>query len=122
MMGIDQISSARPTQLALERVQEKVIQPKEKQPNANILQKETEVEVSQNSKEEIKKMIDGLNKFLEPSHTYLKFQLHEKLNEYYVAIVNSDTKQVVREIPPKKLLDMYAFMLESIGLIVDHRI
>ncbi len=48
--------------------------------------------------------------------------MHEKLHEYYVTVVDAKTNETVKEIPPKKLLDIYAVMLESIGLIVDHRI
>lgn len=73
-------------------------------------------------KKQIEEVVKGMNKFLEPTHTSLKFQFHEKLNEYYVSIVDDQTREVVREIPPKKLLDMYAAMTEFLGLIVDKKI
>jgi flagellar protein FlaG len=73
-------------------------------------------------KEKIEEVIQGMNKFLEPTHTSLKFQFHEKLNEYYVSIVDDKTKEIIREIPSKKLLDMYAAMTEFLGLIVDKKI
>ncbi|WP_453993458.1 flagellar protein FlaG [Bacillus nitroreducens] len=74
------------------------------------------------SKENIKQVIDSLNKFLEPNNTSLKFELHEDLNEYYVTIVNNDTHEVVREIPSKKILDIYAAMTEFLGFVVDKKI
>jgi len=52
----------------------------------------------------------------------LKFVLHEELNEYYVQVVDNDNNEVLREIPPKKLLDLYAAMAEYLGLLVDRRI
>lgn len=70
----------------------------------------------------IKEIVQGMNKFLQPTHTSLKFEFHEKLNEYYVKIVDDQTKETVREIPSKKLLDMYAAMTEFLGLIVDKKI
>ncbi len=73
-------------------------------------------------KEDIKKAVEGMNKFLEPVKTSIRFQYHEKLEEYYVTIVDSQTDQVVKEIPPKKMLDFYAAMEESLGIIVDHKI
>ncbi|MFD2922579.1 flagellar protein FlaG [Halobacillus naozhouensis] len=74
------------------------------------------------NKEKMKQVIDALNDILKPAPTNLQFQFHEKLEEYYVKIVNSQTKEVVKEIPPKNMLDFYAAMIESIGLIVDDKI
>lgn len=74
------------------------------------------------TKENIQQVINGLNKFLEPNNTHLKFELHDELNEYYVTIVNNQTNEVVREIPSKKVLDIYAAMTEFLGFIVDKKI
>ncbi|MCM3029677.1 flagellar protein FlaG [Niallia sp. MER 6] len=82
--------------------------------------KENSMEV-QISKEEIAKTVQAMNEFLNPSHTSVKFELHEKLNEYYVTIVDDSTQEVVREIPSKKFLDMYAAMTEFVGLMVDKK-
>lgn len=73
-------------------------------------------------KDKMKKIVKGLNDFLQPSQTSLKFELHEKLNEYYVQIIDGNTHEVVKEIPPKKMLDIYVAMMENIGLIVDEKI
>lgn len=73
-------------------------------------------------KEQIEELVKGLNEFLTPVHTSLKFEFHEKLNEYYVAVINDNTKEVIKEIPPKKLLDLYAAMAEMMGIIVDKKI
>ena len=78
-------------------------------------------------KEEItKKMVedkvDGMNEFLEPTKTAVKFQLHEVLNEYYVQVVDSVTNEVLKEIPNKKFLDIYASMTELMGIIVDEKL
>ncbi|MDF0726081.1 flagellar protein FlaG [Cytobacillus sp. S13-E01] len=74
------------------------------------------------SEEKLKGMVEGLNDFLQPTHTSLKFELHEKLKEYYVTIVDETSKEVIREIPSKKLLDMYAAMTEFLGFVVDRKI
>jgi flagellar protein FlaG len=73
-------------------------------------------------KEKVEEIVDSINKFLEASPTALKFELHEKLNEYYVKIIDEKTKETVREIPSKKMLDIYAAMTEFIGLMVDKKI
>lgn len=73
-------------------------------------------------KEKMEELVNGLNEFLSPVQTSLKFELHEKLKEYYVTIVDDNTHEVVKEIPPKKMLDLYAAMVERIGIIVDKKI
>jgi flagellar protein FlaG len=72
--------------------------------------------------EKVSEVIESMNKFMQASHTSLKFELHEELNEYYVTLVDDVTQEVVREIPSKKLLDVYAAMTEFLGLMVDKKI
>lgn len=76
----------------------------------------------ENKKEKLDKVVEGLNEFLQPSNTSLKFELHDKLNEYYVTIVDNETSEVIKEIPSKKMLDLYAAMTEFLGLVVDKKI
>ncbi|MCG8398448.1 flagellar protein FlaG [Bacillus atrophaeus] len=68
---------------------------------------------------QVEQTIHKANTLLEPSQVHLKFELHEKLDEYYVKVVDSKTEAVIREIPPKQWLDFYAAMAEFIGLLVD---
>jgi len=79
-------------------------------------------ETEEITKEKLEEVVKGLNEFLQPSQTALKFELHDELQEYYVQIVDMHTKEIVREIPPKKILDMYATMMKFVGLIVDKKI
>ncbi|MFZ3576909.1 flagellar protein FlaG [Virgibacillus sp. DJP39] len=74
------------------------------------------------NKEDIETVISKLNEFIEPIHTNLKFEYHEKLNDYYVTVVNPLTDEVLKEIPSRKMLDMYAAMAEFMGLLVDEKI
>lgn len=72
--------------------------------------------------EKARQMTDSMNKFLESVNTQLRFKLHDELKEYYVTIVDSKTDEVVREIPSKKLMDVYAAMKEFVGLLIDRKI
>jgi flagellar protein FlaG len=74
------------------------------------------------SKHDVKMAVDKLNDFVEPLKTNLKFELHDELNEYYVTIVNPDTNEVIKEIPSKKILDMYAAMADYMGFLIDKKI
>lgn len=73
-------------------------------------------------KSDVETVVNKINEFIEPLRTNLKFQFHEKLNEYYVTVVNPLTDEVIKEIPPKKMLDMYAEMAELMGIMIDQKI
>ncbi|OKL36316.1 hypothetical protein BLL40_10480 [Domibacillus mangrovi] len=72
--------------------------------------------------EELAKFAEQVNTFLQPTRTHVQFEYHDDLKEYYVVVVDDDSREVVREIPPKKMLDMYAAMTEFIGLLVDKKV
>jgi flagellar protein FlaG len=74
------------------------------------------------TKEKMESVVRGMNEFLSVSNTHLKFEFHDKLQEYYVTIVDDKSKEVIKEIPSKKVLDMHAAMTEFIGLMVDKKI
>ncbi|WP_428911000.1 flagellar protein FlaG [Niallia sp. Krafla_26] len=73
-------------------------------------------------KEKMEEVVKGMNDFLNPVNTSIKFVLHDKLNDYYVTVVDDKTQEVIKEIPSKKLLDTYANMMEFVGLLVDKKI
>jgi flagellar protein FlaG len=73
-------------------------------------------------KKKVEQVANNLNNFLEMQNRSLKFVLHDGLNEYYVQVLNSETKEVIREIPPKKLLDAFYTMQKFLGMIVDEKI
>ena len=100
---------------------EKSIVSVDTQTESNFITKESS-EQEHLSGEKAKKMTDSLNKLLETTSTKLRYEFHEELEEYYVTLVDTKTDEVVREIPNKKLMDMYAAMLEFVGVFVDKKI
>lgn len=74
------------------------------------------------TKSKVKTTVEKLNDFMEPALSDLKFVYHEKLDEYYVTVIDPSTKEVIKEIPPKKMLDMYAAMAEYMGILVDEKV
>lgn len=77
---------------------------------------------SKEDRAKMESMVEGLNEFLEPVETSVRFELHDKLERYYVTVVDKNTDEVVREIPPEKMLDMYAAMAEFMGILVDKKV
>ncbi|WP_240374392.1 flagellar protein FlaG [Bacillus piscicola] len=71
---------------------------------------------------ELQDQVESMNSMLESNYTNLKFNVHEQLDRVYVQVLERDSEEVIREIPPKKFLDMVASMLEQIGLLVDEKV
>lgn len=50
-----------------------------------------------------------------------RFGVHESTNRVTIKLVDKDTKEVIKEIPPEKTLDMIAKCLELAGMLVDEK-
>ena len=75
--------------------------------------------------DKIKAAVDDLNKTVKQAsplhHTQLSFKYHEDTNRISITVTDSDTDEVIREIPQEKTLDMLAKAWEMAGLLVDER-
>lgn len=70
-------------------------------------------------KERIKKAVDDINKKAINSEAI--FGIHEATNRVTIKIVDKSTKEVIKELPPEKTLDMIAKVWEMAGIIVDEK-
>lgn len=73
----------------------------------------------QASNEQIKKAVEQLNKNM--AHSTAVFGIHEGTNRVTIKIVDKDTKEVIKELPPEKTLDMIAKVWELAGIMVDEK-
>lgn len=69
--------------------------------------------------EMMRKAFEELNK--KSANFESEFGIHEKTNRITVKIVDKKTKEVIRELPPEKMLDMIAKVWEMAGLVVDEK-
>ena len=69
--------------------------------------------------EQIRKAVEQLNRNL--SNSEAVFGIHEETNRVTIKIVDKSTKEVIKELPPEKTLDMIAKVWEIAGLLVDER-
>lgn len=76
-------------------------------------------EQDQHSNEQIKKAVEKLNKNLTNSEAI--FGIHEGTNRVTIKIVDKDTKEVLKELPPEKTLDMLEKVWELAGIMIDER-
>ena len=78
-----------------------------------------EQQQQQPSNEQIKKAVEQMNKSMFNSEAV--FGIHEGTNRVTIKIVDKDTKEVIKELPPEKTLDMIAKVWEMAGILVDER-
>ena len=74
------------------------------------------------SEEELTEKVDALNQLSLTKNTSLQFEKYEKLDRMIVRVVDRETEEVIKEIPPEEFLDMISSMLEFAGLIIDTKI
>lgn len=68
---------------------------------------------------QIKKAIEEINKKANNSEAI--FGVHEETNRVTIKIVDKESKEVIKEFPPEKTLDMIAKVWEMAGLFVDEK-
>lgn len=74
---------------------------------------------SQSGNENLKKTIEQINK--KAANSEAVFGIHEETNRITIKIVDKKTKEVIKEFPPEKTLDMIAKAWELAGIMVDEK-
>ncbi|MEK3825581.1 flagellar protein FlaG [Paenibacillus polysaccharolyticus] len=72
--------------------------------------------------EQLIKAIDKAVKALQGPTTTLEMSVHEKTHQILVKVLNKETGEVLREIPPEKTLDLVAKMMEIAGIVIDEKV
>mgnify|MGYP001115202832 FL=1 len=69
--------------------------------------------------EKIRKAVEAMNKKLANSEAV--FGIHEDTNRVTIKLVDKNTKEVIKELPPEKTLDMIARVCEMSGILIDEK-
>lgn len=69
---------------------------------------------------QIKKAVEEINKNMMNTSEAV-FGIHEETNRVTIKIIDKNTKEVVKEYPPEKTLDMIARVWEMAGIMIDER-
>jgi flagellar protein FlaG len=72
--------------------------------------------------EQLIKAIDKAVKALQGPTTTLEMSVHEKTHQILVKVLNKETGELIREIPPEKTLDLVANMMEIAGILIDEKV
>ncbi len=69
--------------------------------------------------EQLKRAVEEINK--KANNSAAVFGIHEETNRVTIKIIDKESKEVIKEFPPEKTLDMIAKVWEMAGLMVDEK-
>ncbi|MBE3573752.1 MAG: flagellar protein FlaG [Moorella humiferrea] len=70
-------------------------------------------------RKEVHEAVKKVNHTMEIYRTELRFILDEESDEFMVRVINAETGEVIREIPPEWVLKIVADVKRMLGLILD---
>lgn len=82
----------------------------------------SEVEERRYTEEELIKSIESANEQFVAFDRRFEFSIHDKTKDIMIKVIDVVTDEVIREIPPEKILDLIASIWEMSGILVDERI
>lgn len=72
--------------------------------------------------EDAKKAVDTLNKEFKDKDTYLQYEVYGKFNNIVIKVMDRNTNELVKELPPKKIIDMVEKLCEMAGMFIDEKV
>ncbi len=86
---------------------------------SNVTALDTESERKEPTQDQIKKAVSEINKRAQGTEAI--FGIHEATNRVTIKIVDKDTKDVIKELPAEKTLDLIAKTWAMAGILVDEK-
>ena len=94
----------------------------EKEPAPPKLDRSESTKNVQPDEKQVQAAIAQVNKTLSLYNTRLEFSIHDRTKGIMVKVINETTGELIREVPPERVLDMVAMTWEELGLIVDEKV
>lgn len=69
----------------------------------------------------LRRAVTSVNTSIASHMRHLSINVHQATGRHIVTVYDSETNQAIREIPPERVLDAHASILEIAGLFVDRR-
>jgi flagellar protein FlaG len=73
------------------------------------------------NREELDKAVENTNRVIFKDNEKFEFRVHERTGRLMVKLVNTETDEIIKEIPPEKILDLVASIWDLVGILVDER-
>ena len=72
--------------------------------------------------ESLEHVVRGIDELVKKMARRLSFSIHDKTGEVKVQVINDETGDVIREIPPNELLNIAARLQETVGILFDKEV
>lgn len=72
--------------------------------------------------EQLIRNIERALKAIQGPNTGFEMSVHKATNTISIKVLDKDTGEVIREIPPEKTLDLVAKFMEINGILIDERV
>jgi len=89
---------------------------------AELLFKDRESTTAGISENQVSEAVRRANRSLEWAKRHFEYSFHDKTNTFVVRVYDSESDELIREIPPERILDLVARLWEIAGIIVDERV
>lgn len=86
------------------------------------MEEQKHIEEKKFSEEDVIGIIEKANKDFIAYDRRFEFSIHEATKQIMVKVIDANTDEVIRELPPEKVLDMVASLWEVAGILVDRKI
>jgi len=124
MDGIANVAKQQQTQVSSPDVQGRADQVQQTQSTTEavkeIVQAAKDSNTKINSEDQVKELVDQLNKALSPLNTNIKFGVDSQ-DVFYVSVVESETSKLLRRFPAEQAADFLPKMQEVTGILFDTR-
>jgi len=71
---------------------------------------------------EVKESVKDVNEIVDQVKEGLSFQIHEDTEELMVQVIDVNTDEVIKELPPEEMLDLKARIHEMVGILIDEKV
>ena len=71
---------------------------------------------------EVKESVKDVNEIVDQVKEGLSFQIHEDTEELMVQVIDVNTNEVIKELPPEEMLDLKARIHEMVGILIDEKV
>lgn len=72
-------------------------------------------------REYLEKAVEETNQMIFKDDRRFEFKIHEGTRRLMVKLIDKETDEIIKEIPPEKILDLVASIWDLVGILVDER-
>ena len=71
--------------------------------------------------EEVEEAVEEFNEVIQGFQKDLEFRLHEDSERWMVEVWDLEEDEIIKELPPERILDVVAQIQEMIGIMIDEK-